>query len=112
MLDIYEEEKSFGTHSPSTPSSGSPKYYQLMSSIDGRKAIAIAIIEKTTNGTIVHNRTMLPYEAKFNVIKVYAGMHHEPLWQGTQGGADTIAETEGGYVVWPKHLAEEVGAET
>ncbi|KAM7497799.1 hypothetical protein LguiA_022213 [Lonicera macranthoides] len=106
---VVYSEKSFATHSPSTPSSGAPMYYKLMSAIDGRKVIAIAITEKTTDGAIVHNRTILPHEAKFNVIKVYSGMQNEPLWQGTQCGANTITETEVGYVVWPKHLTEEVG---
>lgn len=104
-------DKSFATHSPSMPSSGTPMYYKLISTVDGRKAIAIAIIDKTTDGAIVHNRTMLPYEAKFNVIKVYSGMQNEPLWQGTQGGANTIVKIEGGYVVWLKHLTEVVGGE-
>lgn len=59
-------------------------------------------------GAIVHNRPMLPYEVKVNVIRVLPGMHNEVLWQGTQGGEDTIGGTEGGYLVWPQNLVEEV----
>ena len=35
-------------------------------------------------------------------------MGDEPLWKDNQWRADTLAESEGGYLVWPKYLMEEV----
>ncbi|KAM7497020.1 hypothetical protein LguiA_021434 [Lonicera macranthoides] len=51
---------------------------------------------------------MLPYEVKVSVIKVFSGMGDEPIWKGNQEGVDTLAESEGGFLVWPKYLMEEV----
>ncbi|KAM7522778.1 hypothetical protein LguiA_012680 [Lonicera macranthoides] len=65
-------------------------------------------IVKTAPGSLVHGRPLLPFKVKVVVVKVIPGMGDEPLWKGNQGGADTLAETEGGYLVWPKYLMEEV----
>lgn len=93
--------------SPYTSSSRSPKYYNLYS-VDGSKIIARAMKEKVSTGAIVHGRPMRPYEVKVNVIKVLPGMHHEVVWLGTQGCEDTIGGAEGGFLVWPEHLVEEI----
>ena len=76
--------------------------------MDGSKPIAQVTIVKTVPGSVVHGRPMLAFEVKVAVVKVFPGMGDEPLWKGNQGGADTLAETEGGYLVWPKYLMEEV----
>ncbi|KAM7465593.1 hypothetical protein LguiB_013155 [Lonicera macranthoides] len=76
--------------------------------LDGSKPIAQVVMVKTAPGSLVHGHPMLPYEVKVNVIKVFPGMGNEPIWKGNQGGVDTLAESEGGYLVWPKYLMEEV----
>ncbi|KAM7497337.1 hypothetical protein LguiA_021751 [Lonicera macranthoides] len=103
---VHCSEKS-ATGSPSTPTSGPSKSYKLMN-LDGSKSIAQVTIVKTVPGSLVHGRPLLPFEVKIAVVKVFPGMGDEPLWKGNQGGADTLAETEGGYLVWPKYLMEEV----
>ncbi|KAM7465202.1 hypothetical protein LguiB_012764 [Lonicera macranthoides] len=103
---LHGSEKS-ATGSPSTPTSGPSKYYKLMN-LDGSKAIAQVMIVKTAPGSLVHGRPMLPFEVKVNVVKVFPGMGDEPIWKGNQGGVDSLAESEGGYLVWPKYLMEEI----
>ncbi|KAM7508206.1 hypothetical protein LguiA_018659 [Lonicera macranthoides] len=103
---VHCSEKS-ATGSPSTPTSGPSKSYKLMN-LDGSKSIAQVTIVKTALGSLVHGRPLLPFEVKVAVVKVFPGMGDEPLWKGNQGGADTLAETEGGYLVWPKYLMEEI----
>ncbi|KAM7477468.1 hypothetical protein LguiA_025681 [Lonicera macranthoides] len=103
---VHCSEKS-ATGSPSTPTSGPSKSYKLMN-LDGSKSIAQVTIVKIARGSLVHGRPLFPFEVKVVVVKVFPGMGDKPLWKGNQGGADTVEETEGGYLVWPKYLMEEV----
>ncbi|KAM7514883.1 hypothetical protein LguiA_004466 [Lonicera macranthoides] len=103
---LHGLEKS-ATGSPSTPTSGPSKCYKLLN-LDGSKPIAQVVMMKTAPGSLVHGRPMLSFEVKVNVIKVFPGMGDEPIWKGNQGGVDTLAESEGGFLVWPKYLMEEV----
>ncbi|KAM7477979.1 hypothetical protein LguiA_026192 [Lonicera macranthoides] len=103
---LHGSEKS-ATGSPSTLTSGPSKCYKLLN-LDGSKPIAQVVMMKTTPGSLVHGRPMLSFEVKVNVIKVFPGMGDEPIWKGNQGGVDTLAESEGGFLVWPKYLMEEV----
>ncbi|KAM7465588.1 hypothetical protein LguiB_013150 [Lonicera macranthoides] len=66
------------------------------------------MIVKTAPGSLVHGRPMLPFEVKVNVVKVFPGMGDGPIWKGNQGGVDSLVESKGGYLVWPKYLMEEV----
>ncbi|KAM7493088.1 hypothetical protein LguiB_027697 [Lonicera macranthoides] len=105
----YCSEKS-GTGNPTTPTFGPLKFYKLLN-LDGSKPIAKVTIVKTAPGSVVHGRPMMAFEVKVSVVKVFSGMGNEPLWKSNQEGADTLAETEGGCLVWPKYLMEEVVGE-
>ncbi|KAM7496555.1 hypothetical protein LguiA_020969 [Lonicera macranthoides] len=107
VIPIVHCSKKSVTGSPSTPTSGPSKSYKLMN-LDGSKSIAQVTIVKTAPGSLVHGRPLLPFEVKIAVVKVFPGMGDEPLWKGNQRGVDTLAEIEGGYLVWPKYLMEEV----
>ncbi|KAM7492979.1 hypothetical protein LguiB_027588 [Lonicera macranthoides] len=107
VIAIVHCSKKSATGSPSMPTSGSSKSYKLMH-LDGSKSIAQVTIVKTAPGSLVHGRPLLPFKVKIAVVKVFQGMGDEPLWKGNQGGADTLGETEGGYLVSPKYLMEEV----
>ncbi|KAM7480850.1 hypothetical protein LguiB_005433 [Lonicera macranthoides] len=107
VIPIVHCSKKSATGSPSTPTSGPSKSYKLMN-LDGSKSIAQVTIVKIARGSLVHGRPLFPFEVKVVVVKVFPGMGDKPLWKGNQGGADTVEETEGGYLVWPKYLMEEV----
>ncbi|KAM7477663.1 hypothetical protein LguiA_025876 [Lonicera macranthoides] len=94
---LHGSEKS-ATGGPSTPTSRPSKCYILMN-LDGSKPIAQVVMVKTAPGSLVHGCPMLPYEVKVNVIKVFLGMGNELIWKGNQGGVDTLAESEGGFLV-------------
>lgn len=67
--------------------------------ISNKKVIAEGVIELVNAGLIIYGRSILEFERQVKVLRI-VGEESEPLYLTAQGGATTIEEVVGGYVVW------------
>ncbi|KAM7490596.1 hypothetical protein LguiA_033517 [Lonicera macranthoides] len=97
---------SHSTTPNTTPNSTSstPQLVKLKD-LSNKRIIAEGFIEPVEAGTVVHNRRILEFERKVNVVRIL-GDDNESLYLDVQGCATTIGEVLGGFVVWPIYFIQ------